>query len=163
MGRLNAGQAIAIAKQVCDGLGEAHNHGVVHRDLKPQNVMVDDEGSARIMDFGIARAIEGKKQGQVLNEFLHGWLGQTELALRNLKEPLKTEKGVEKEAWVEQAYMILGWIHLQGGEIEESRKAFKNWFDYVAQVQPDERGSLSFTYDRLLCGLDLKQGRIEAA
>jgi serine/threonine protein kinase/tetratricopeptide (TPR) repeat protein len=60
MGRLSAGQAISIAKQVCDGLGEAHKHGVVHRDLKPQNVMVDDEGSARIMDFGIARSIEGK-------------------------------------------------------------------------------------------------------
>jgi serine/threonine protein kinase/Flp pilus assembly protein TadD len=60
MGRLSPGQAIAIAKQVCDGLGEAHKHGVVHRDLKPQNIMVDDEGSARIMDFGIARSLEGK-------------------------------------------------------------------------------------------------------
>lgn len=60
MGRLSAGQAIAIAKQVCDGLGEAHKHGVVHRDLKPQNIIVDDEGSARIMDFGIARSLEGK-------------------------------------------------------------------------------------------------------
>jgi serine/threonine-protein kinase len=60
MGRLSAGQAVSIAKQVCDGLGEAHKHGVVHRDLKPHNIMVDDEGSARIMDFGIARSIEGK-------------------------------------------------------------------------------------------------------
>jgi serine/threonine protein kinase len=60
MGSLSAGQAISIAKQVCGGLGEAHKHGVVHRDLKPQNIMVDDEGSARIMDFGIARSIEGK-------------------------------------------------------------------------------------------------------
>ncbi len=57
MGRLSAGQAITIAKQVCDGLGEAHKHAVIHRDLKPQNIMVDDEGSALIMDFGIARSL----------------------------------------------------------------------------------------------------------
>ncbi len=60
MGQLSAGQAITIAKQVCDGLNEAHRLGVVHRDLKPQNVMIDTEGNARIMDFGIARSLEGK-------------------------------------------------------------------------------------------------------
>ena len=60
MGQLSTGQAIAIANQVCDGLDEAHRLGVVHRDLKPQNVMIDTEGSARIMDFGIARSLEGK-------------------------------------------------------------------------------------------------------
>jgi tetratricopeptide (TPR) repeat protein len=60
MGLLSAGQAITIAKQVCDGLVEAHRLGVVHRDLKPQNVMIDTDGNARIMDFGIARSLEAK-------------------------------------------------------------------------------------------------------
>jgi TolB-like protein/Tfp pilus assembly protein PilF len=60
MGQLSVGQVIPIAKQVCDGLAEAHRLGVVHRDLKPQNIMVDEEGNARIMDFGIARSITGK-------------------------------------------------------------------------------------------------------
>jgi serine/threonine-protein kinase len=60
MGQLSAGQAISIAKQVSEGLSEAHQLGVVHRDLKPQNIMVDEEGNARIMDFGIARSIKGK-------------------------------------------------------------------------------------------------------
>ena len=60
MGQLSAGQAISIAKQVCDGLIEAHKLGVVHRDLKPQNIMIDKQGDARIMDFGIARSIEGR-------------------------------------------------------------------------------------------------------
>jgi serine/threonine protein kinase len=60
MGQLSAGQVITIAKQVCDGLAEAHRLGVVHRDLKPQNVMIDTDGSARIMDFGIARSLEAK-------------------------------------------------------------------------------------------------------
>jgi serine/threonine protein kinase/Flp pilus assembly protein TadD len=60
MGQLSVGQVIPLAKQVCDGLAEAHRLGVVHRDLKPQNIMVDEEGNARIMDFGIARSIIGK-------------------------------------------------------------------------------------------------------
>jgi serine/threonine protein kinase/Flp pilus assembly protein TadD len=60
MGLLSTGQIITIAKQVCDGLVEAHRLGVIHRDLKPQNVMIDTEGNARIMDFGIARSLEAK-------------------------------------------------------------------------------------------------------
>ena len=60
MGPFSAGQAIPIAKQICEGLSEAHRLGVVHRDLKPQNVMVDEGGNARIMDFGIARSLESK-------------------------------------------------------------------------------------------------------
>jgi len=60
IGDLSAGQLITIAKQVCDGLIEAHRLGVIHRDLKPQNIMIDKEGNARIMDFGIARSLEVK-------------------------------------------------------------------------------------------------------
>jgi serine/threonine-protein kinase len=57
---LNTGRAIAIGIQVCEGLAEAHRLGVVHRDLKPGNIMIDKEGNARIMDFGIARSIAEK-------------------------------------------------------------------------------------------------------
>jgi serine/threonine protein kinase/Tfp pilus assembly protein PilF len=60
MGQMSAGQVISIAMQVCEGMAEAHRLGVVHRDLKPQNIMVDEEGNARIMDFGIARSVKGK-------------------------------------------------------------------------------------------------------
>jgi serine/threonine protein kinase/tetratricopeptide (TPR) repeat protein len=60
IGQLSKTKAISIAKQVCEGLVEAHRLGVVHRDLKPQNIMVDSEGNARIMDFGIARSIRTK-------------------------------------------------------------------------------------------------------
>ncbi|UCC39673.1 MAG: protein kinase [Candidatus Aminicenantes bacterium] len=58
--QLSVGTAINIAKQVCDGLAEAHRLGVVHRDLKPQNIMIDKGGNARILDFGIARSLESK-------------------------------------------------------------------------------------------------------
>jgi serine/threonine protein kinase/Tfp pilus assembly protein PilF len=59
-GQLAIGTTIRIAKQVCDGLAEAHKLGVVHRDLKPSNIMIDKEGNVRIMDFGIARSLKAK-------------------------------------------------------------------------------------------------------
>jgi serine/threonine-protein kinase len=59
-GQLAAGTAVSIAKQLCEGLSEAHRLRVVHRDLKPSNIMIDREGQARIMDFGIARSLKGK-------------------------------------------------------------------------------------------------------
>jgi serine/threonine protein kinase/Tfp pilus assembly protein PilF len=58
MGPLSVGKALAIAVQVAEGLAEAHRLGVVHRDLKPRNIMIDREGNARIMDFGVARSLK---------------------------------------------------------------------------------------------------------
>jgi serine/threonine protein kinase/Flp pilus assembly protein TadD len=55
---LSDGEALSIAKQVCEGLMEAHRLAVVHRDLKPQNIMIDEKGDVKIMDFGIARSVE---------------------------------------------------------------------------------------------------------
>jgi serine/threonine protein kinase/Flp pilus assembly protein TadD len=59
-GTMSVGAVLSIGKQVCDGLVEAHSLGVVHRDLKPQNIMIDKGGNAKIMDFGIARSIREK-------------------------------------------------------------------------------------------------------
>jgi len=57
---LTIGTVLSVGKQVCQGLAEAHNLGVVHRDLKPQNIIIDKGGNAKIMDFGIARSIREK-------------------------------------------------------------------------------------------------------
>ncbi len=58
--KLSVASAVSITKQICSGLGEAHRHGIVHRDLKPGNIMIDRDGHAKILDFGLARSIESK-------------------------------------------------------------------------------------------------------
>ncbi len=57
-GRLSPDEVVGIIEQVCMALEAAHSEGVVHRDLKPQNIMIDRQGRAAVMDFGIARSVE---------------------------------------------------------------------------------------------------------
>ncbi|MBD3298452.1 MAG: protein kinase, partial [candidate division Zixibacteria bacterium] len=58
-GDLNLPRAIAIAMQICEGLARAHESGVIHRDIKPDNILIDADGNATILDFGLARLIDG--------------------------------------------------------------------------------------------------------
>jgi predicted Ser/Thr protein kinase len=58
-GKLSPERVIDLARQIAAGLGEAHAQGVVHRDLKPENVLLARDGLVKLMDFGIARALEG--------------------------------------------------------------------------------------------------------
>lgn len=55
-GKLSVKEATSIAIQVSMGLEAAHNHGVVHRDVKPQNIIISTDGKVKVTDFGIARA-----------------------------------------------------------------------------------------------------------
>jgi serine/threonine protein kinase len=57
-GALGVPQALEIVSQVCDALQYAHNHGFVHRDIKPGNVLVDREGRVKIADFGLAKLVD---------------------------------------------------------------------------------------------------------
>jgi serine/threonine protein kinase len=64
-GRLPAHEAVDIALQACAGLAHAHEKGLVHRDVKPQNLLVRADGTVKIADFGIARALDSSRVTEV--------------------------------------------------------------------------------------------------
>ena len=57
-------EALAIAKQIASALESAHDHGIVHRDLKPSNIRIDEDGRIRILDFGLAKALESEESDE---------------------------------------------------------------------------------------------------
>lgn len=56
---LHPAQAVTLIHQVCFGLAQAHRHGIVHRDVKPENIFIEDTGRVRMLDFGLARSFDG--------------------------------------------------------------------------------------------------------
>jgi len=58
-GKVPVNEAVEMMRQMLSGLQAAHREGVIHRDLKPGNIMRDSQGRIVVMDFGLARSLEG--------------------------------------------------------------------------------------------------------
>ena len=69
-GRLPAGEALPLIRQACKGLEEARRVGVVHRDIKPDNLMLTDQGVLKIADFGIAKPIQDDMSVTMTSELI---------------------------------------------------------------------------------------------
>ena len=59
-GRISLGEALPVAKQIAEALEYAHEKGIIHRDLKPGNIKLAPDGQVKILDFGLAKALEGE-------------------------------------------------------------------------------------------------------
>src|SRR6059058_703885 len=63
-GRLDPAQVVEVTTQVLAALGHAHGHGIVHRDVKPENILVTRDGTVKVADFGLARAFAESRVSQ---------------------------------------------------------------------------------------------------
>ncbi len=70
-GRLGIREAVSIAIQVAQGIEAAHKHNIVHRDIKPQNIIISKEGKVKVTDFGIARAASSNTINSVVMGSVH--------------------------------------------------------------------------------------------
>ena len=58
---LPADRILPLSRQIVGALAEAHAHGIIHRDIKPKNIMVTTSGQVKVLDFGLAKTIQQKK------------------------------------------------------------------------------------------------------
>jgi serine/threonine-protein kinase len=66
-GALPLSEVIEIARQICDALEAAHERGIIHRDLKPANLKISPDGKLKVLDFGLAKAIENSPASTALS------------------------------------------------------------------------------------------------
>ena len=62
-GPISIDEALPIAKQIAEALEAAHEAGVIHRDLKPANIKVREDGTVKVLDFGLAKALDAAQEG----------------------------------------------------------------------------------------------------
>jgi serine/threonine-protein kinase len=70
-GQLPLDEIVPVARQIADALEAAHEHGVIHRDLKPANIKVRPDGTVKVLDFGLAKALEISSESGVAHELSH--------------------------------------------------------------------------------------------
>ena len=99
-------EALPIARQIADALEAAHEQGIIHRDLKPANIKVGVDGSVKILDFGLAKALDDVPAGQNVTHSPTLSLGATRqgviLGTAGYMAPEQSSRDSGTDVWVDQ-------------------------------------------------------------
>ncbi|MBW2608379.1 MAG: serine/threonine protein kinase [Deltaproteobacteria bacterium] len=97
IGKLHEYQAFEILKEAAEGLAEAHARGIVHRDIKPDNIMISREGKVKVMDLGLAKAFDNR-QNQRMEKTVIGMIMGTPFFM-SPEQTFSSDVGPESDIW----------------------------------------------------------------
>ncbi|WP_263379325.1 serine/threonine-protein kinase [Granulicella paludicola] len=139
-------EILDIVRQVCEGLGYAHSKGVVHRDIKPGNVMVQPNGHAKIVDFGIARLEKEKghtQTGAVIGTFHY-------ISPERLKGEPSDGRADIWACGVMLYFMLTGRLPFPGEDISASHRVVNEPFEPISNFVSNVPASVEAVVQRAL-------------
>ena len=140
-------EALSIVEQLCAGLGHAHSHGVVHRDVKPANVLIRQDGLVTIVDFGIARLADQTRQltktDALLGTFHY-------IAPERLKGEACDGRADIWSVGVMLYEMLAGELPFQGKDVSSLYRVMHEPYMPLEKYVPDMPNGLSRILDRAL-------------
>ncbi len=142
-------ERLAIVQQVCAALGYAHRHNVIHRDVKPANIFVQPDGSAKLLDFGIAR-LEKRERDQSLT--LTGNLIGTVpyMAPERLRNEEVDGRSDIFAAGVVLFQLVAGQLPFSGADTVLMQRILAEPHPRLSEIRPELPASLELIVDRAL-------------
>jgi eukaryotic-like serine/threonine-protein kinase len=146
-GRLPVPDSISIVEQICAGLGYAHAHGLLHRDVKPANVIVLPDGRVKIVDFGIARLADRDtrltKTDALLGTFHY-------IAPERLKGEVSDGRADIWSAGIMLYEMISGELPFRGKDVSALYRVIHDPYPPITQMVEDAPEELKAVLDKAL-------------
>ena len=146
---LSMADRLGILREVCEALGYAHRNNVIHRDVKPANIFVQPDGSAKLLDFGIAR-LEKREREQSLTQTGHLIGTVPYMAPERLRNEAVDGRSDIFAAGVVLFQLVTGQLPFSGADNVLMQKIMNEPHPRLGSICPGLPASLELTVDRAL-------------